>query len=218
MIEHSERIRVLCLNPLVLVVDDVFDAALADKIISLGSEGMARAKVVGKTIGDTNDSRTNDAATIDQWSVPELTGLVTEISGIVRLPPENSEPTQLLRYRGKQRFEPHPDAFSNTPSGREALAQGGQRLFTTICYLNDVDTGGETEFPHLKLRIAPRLGRVLIFANTRLGTAEPHPHSEHSGRAVGKGEKFALSIWWRQLAYHVQRQFPPEDGETRLIG
>ena len=117
MIEHSERIRVLCLNPLVLVVDDVFDAALADKIISLGSEGMARAKVVGKTIGDTDDSRTNDAATIDQWSVPELTGLVTEISGIVRLPPENSEPTQLLRYRGEQRFEPHPDAFSNTPSG-----------------------------------------------------------------------------------------------------
>jgi len=199
-------------------MDDVFDKALAKDIIALGEETLSRAQVVDKSGGQgTHEARTNESAAIDQWSNENLTALVTKISGLVRLPPENSEPCQLLRYQGAQKYDPHSDAFGNTPGGRECLAQGGQRLFTTICYLNDVEEGGETDFPALKLRIAPKVGRVLIFGNTRLGTATEHPHSIHAGRAVDKGEKYALSIWWRQLAYHVQRDFPAEEGETKIV-
>lgn len=215
---HIAKLDVLCLNPLVAVVDDVFDKALADRIIAFGQDKLDRAKVVNrKGGGKTDESRTNDAAVIDQWADEALTGLITTISSFVRLPPENSEPSQLLRYQGEQKFDPHNDAFGNNAGGREFLAHGGQRLFTTICYLNDVEKGGETEFPHLKLQIAPKLGRVLIFGNTRLGTAQQHPHALHGGRAVEAGEKLALSIWWRQLAYHVQRDYPEEAGDTRTI-
>ena len=98
------------------------------------------------------------------------------------------------------------------------MAAGGQRLFTTLCYLNDLDAGGETEFPELKIKVKPKLGRVLIFGNTRLGTTEGHPHSIHSGRTVeGENVKYAMSIWWRQLAYHVQRDYPAEPGEVRTF-
>ncbi len=210
--------QLLSLNPLVVVYDGVFDVKLAEHIIQLGRENLDRARVVNHSGGGaTEDSRTNEAAVVDQWRDEALTALVTKISSLVRLPPENSEPSQLLRYQGEQKFDPHPDAFGNTVGGRECLAQGGQRLFTTICYLNDVDAGGETEFPELKIKVAPRMGRVLIFSNTRLGTAQAHPHSYHAGRPVESGEKYALTIWWRQLAYHVQRDYPPEEGETRTI-
>ena len=210
--------NVLCLNPLVVVIDDVFDQALADEIIAVGQSNLVRAEVVDRTGGSKADeSRTNENGRIQQWSHDNLAALVTKIAGLVRLPPENSEPVTLLKYQGEQRFDPHTDAFDNSTGGREFLAQGGQRLFTTICYLNDVPKGGETEFPALKLSIKPKLGRVLVFGNTRLGTALEHPHSTHAGRPVQEGEKYALSIWWRQLAYHVQRDYPAESGEIKVI-
>ncbi|MEJ8562397.1 2OG-Fe(II) oxygenase [Yoonia sp. GPGPB17] len=199
-------------------MDDVFDAALANEIISLGQDTLVRATVVRSAGGGKeHDSRTNDASVIDQWAHEKMSALVTKIASFVRLPPENAEPSQLLRYEGDQKFDPHTDAFDNSVGGRDFLSQGGQRLFTTICYLNDVGKGGETEFPALKIKVAPKLGRVLIFGNTRLGTTMEHPHSSHGGRPVEEGEKYALSIWWRQLAYHIQRDYPAEEGETKTV-
>lgn len=37
------------------------------------------------------------------------------------------------------------------------------RLFAMILYLNDVDEGGETEFPSHSIKIKPETGKVLIF-------------------------------------------------------
>jgi prolyl 4-hydroxylase len=208
----------LSLNPLVVVVDGVFDEDLANHIISKGDGTLQRGVIVDPKGGTKqSDGRTSEVAGVNQWSDPRVTQLVSQISTFVRLPPENSEPCKLMRYQGDQKYDPHSDAFDQSAGGRQFLAQGGQRLFTTLCYLNDVEDGGETEFPHLKIKVKPKLGRVLIFGNTRLGTASPHPHSLHAGRSVASGEKYAMSIWWRQLAYHVQRDYPPEDGETRTF-
>ncbi len=209
------KFQTLSLNPLVVVVDDLFDADLASHIIGLGREGIERALVVDKDGGNkVDEARTNSSFKLNQWTDGPLTEFTGKLSDIVRLPPENSEPAVLLHYVGDQEFKPHPDAFGTHRGGMEARSSGGQRLFTTICYLNEVATGGETEFPELKIRIKPKLGRVLIFGNTRLGTAEAHPHSYHAGRPVGGGEKWAMTHWWRQLAYHKHRDFPPESHDT----
>lgn len=217
--ETSGTRKILCINPLVMVVDDFFDQNLAQRVAEVGEATLQRAQVVDSEQGGEmmEDSRSNDAGVVNQWSDPEITSLVTRIANVVRLPPENAETTQLLRYRGQQKFDPHFDGFDNSVGGLQCLSQGGQRLFTTICYLNDVESGGETEFPELKLRVAPKLGRVLVFGNTRLGTAEIHPHSLHGGCPVNAGEKLVLSVWWRQLAYHVQREYPSEVGDVETI-
>ena len=100
------EINFLCLNPAVLVADNVFDETVASQIISLGQDKLDRARVVNKKGGGaTDDSRTNDSAVIDQWSNATLTALVGKIADIVRLPPENAEPTQLLRYRGDHNID-----------------------------------------------------------------------------------------------------------------
>lgn len=208
----------LNLNPIVVVVDDVFDEDLANHIIAKGDGLFARGAVVNADGGSKkSERRTSENARVDQWTDPKVTKLVTDVSSLVRLPPENSEPCKLLRYQGDQKFDIHSDGFYQTAGGRQFLADGGQRLFTTLCYLNNVEDGGETEFPHLKIKVKPKLGRVLIFGNTRLGTNVPHPHSHHAGRSVTSGAKFAMSIWWRQLAYHVQRDYPEETSETRMF-
>ncbi len=212
--------HVHCLNPLVAIVDDCFSQETADAIIAMGKEKLQRANVVDNSAKSTmveHDARTNSAASLDQWSDPLLTGLVEQISGLVRLPPENSEPGQLLHYVGDQKYDPHSDAFDQSAGGINMLTRGGQRLFTSICYLNDVPEGGETAFPDLKLLVKPKVGRTLIFCNTRLGTNTAHPHSIHAGTNVKEGEKWAYTLWWRQLAYHVQREYPATAGEFTTL-
>lgn len=212
------NIETLCINPFVAVIDDFFDADLARHIIAKGAPALERARVVNAKGGRMiSDARTNSAVALTQWEDPQMTALTTRLSDIVRLPPENSEPCNLLHYVADQEFKPHNDGFHQDVGGIEQLAKGGQRLFTTICYLNDLETGGETEFPSLRIQVRPKLGRVLVFGNIRLGTTEPHPHSIHAGRPVGDAEKWALTHWWRQLAYHVQRDYPAEKGAMRKV-
>ena len=41
----------------------------------------------------------------------------------------------------------------------------GQRTWTTMIYLNDVEKGGETYFKHLKLKIKPEKGLLIAWNN-----------------------------------------------------
>ena len=210
--------QILCANPVVAVYDGVFDAAEAAHIIAQAPADMQQAPV--QTLAETtlSETRTNTQARLDQWSDPVMTEICQRVSALVRLPPENCEPAKLLHYEGDQKFDLHHDAFSSiAPNGLLEMANGGQRLFTTLLYLNDVEAGGETDFPLLKVSVRPRLGRVLLFANTEPGTTDRHAHAQHAGRPITSGEKWVLSLWWRERLFHVPRSYPPEDGEMRHV-
>jgi hypothetical protein len=57
------------------------------------------------------------------------------------------------RYlKGEGRFALHIDQTPTTPT----------RVFAMILYLNDVQEGGETEFPEWGVKVAPRAGRLCI--------------------------------------------------------
>ncbi|MFV2035856.1 MAG: 2OG-Fe(II) oxygenase [Halocynthiibacter sp.] len=216
MSEH--KITTLSLNPLVAVIDDFFDAGDAHHIIELGRNDLGPSNVLVGTSRTSSDKRSNLHAVLDQWQDARCTELANRLSAIVRLPPENAESAKLLCYRDDQKFDPHFDAYSLALGHVEYLRMGGQRLFTTICYLNDVDEGGETVFPALKIAVTPRLGRVLMFSNTVPGANEPHPHALHAGTALtAEGEKWVLSLWWREQMYHVPRDYPQNDGPIRKI-
>ena len=205
--------QILSANPLIAIYDDVFDEATANAAIAAGQDRLQRAPYLTREGSVTGDKRTNDQALIDQWSVPELSELVTKVASIVRLPPENCEPVKLLRYEGEQVFDVHNDGFPDEAAFHEALGKGGQRLFTTLCYLCDVTSEGQTAFPMLKIAVRPKLGRVLLFSNTIPGTVVPFEDSKHVGFGVPGGTKWVLSLWWRERHYHEPRTYPETEGE-----
>ncbi|HZV18281.1 MAG TPA: 2OG-Fe(II) oxygenase [Sphingobium sp.] len=119
---------------------------------------------------------------------PALHALNRRLAAITGTMYEQAEPMLVLRYAPGQQYRPHLDALPGVAN---------QRIVTALVYLDDLYQGGETEFPHLGLKVKGERGDVLIFRNLAAdGTAEPL--SEHAGLPVISGVKHVASRWIRQ--------------------
>ena len=65
-------------------------------------------------------------------------------------------------------------------------------------------SGGETHFPHLSLKVKPRLGDALVWANVD-GEGNPNPRSLHEGRPPSSGEKLAVNVWVADKAFDLRQ-------------
>ena len=72
----------------------------------------------------------------------------------------------------------------------------GQRTWTTMVYLNDVEEGGETYFKHLKLKIKPQKGLLLAW-NNLFFNGIPNYKTLHEALPPISGDKYIITKWWR---------------------
>ena len=88
------------------------------------------------------------------------------------------EPVSVQRYQVDQFYKLHCDSGPTL-----------QRVVSALVYLNDVDEGGETEFPHFDFKVSPRAGRVAIFPSNFIYA--------HRAIAPTVGVKYAAAFWAR---------------------
>ena len=120
------------------------------------------------------------------------------ISELIQMPLENAESYQVLHYASSQEYQPHMDTFdSDTKLGQSYLGKSGQRIITVLCYLNNVEKGGETVFPNIDKAVTPETGKIAVFHDCYPGTDTPHPGSLHGASPVLSGEKWAINLWYR---------------------
>ena len=62
-----------------------------------------------------------------------------------------------------------------------------QRVAVLMCYLNDVEEGGETEFLYQQKRIKPKKGRIVIWPSSFTHT--------HRGNPPISGSKYIITGW-----------------------
>lgn len=102
-------------------------------------------------------------------------------SGLARPLPEPGSfaPLILKRYQndGVENFEPHFDS----------LKEVCNRYLVVLWYLNDVQTGGETEFVDLGVKVSPKAGRLLMFP--------PYWMYQHTGLPPVSNPKYILSTY-----------------------
>lgn len=68
------------------------------------------------------------------------------------------------------------------------------RYATVLVYLQDVQVGGETEFPLLGIKVKPKKGLALVWNSMdREGNCDPL--SLHDAKKVEKGHKFIIQRW-----------------------
>ncbi|HSM53745.1 MAG TPA: 2OG-Fe(II) oxygenase [Erythrobacter sp.] len=140
--------------------------------------------------------RTSYSGDLDPYD-PFVMGISRRIDDLLGLNPEWGETIQGQRYLPGQQFKPHNDWFYTTETYWELeRKRGGQRCWTAMAFLNDVDEGGETHFTNVGIKIQPRPG-VLMVWNNALPDGTPNEDTIHAGTPVVKGIKYVITKWYR---------------------
>ena len=124
-------------------------------------------------------------------------GISRRIDDLLGLNPVTGEAIQGQRYLPGQQFKAHNDWFYTSekywPLERK---RGGQRSWTAMAFLNDVEEGGETYFTEIGIKIEPKPGVLLVWNNAdRHGV--PNELTKHAGTPVAKGVKYIITKWYR---------------------
>ena len=123
-----------------------------------------------------------------------------KISQKLSIPVEYSERIQGQVYDVGQEFKEHTDWFNpNLKEYKENCMVQGNRTWTFMIYLNDVEEGGETYFKAIDLKIKPKKGLAVIW-NNLYQNGKVNPYTIHSGLPVKKGNKYIITKWFRKYS------------------
>lgn len=128
---------------------------------------------------------------------PAVRALDAKICGAMGIDPKLAEPSQGQYYEVTQEFKPHTDYFEAYELERHSTPTLGQRTWTFMIYLNDVEEGGETAFVNVGLVIPPKQGMAVLWNNLRPDGSGNYD-TLHHGTPVKAGYKAIVTKWFRR--------------------
>lgn len=176
-------------EPLVVVLGNMLSDEECDELIRLSTDKMKRSKI--GTVHAENEIRTSSGMFIEEHDNLIVTRIEKRIEAVMNIPIEHGERLQVLRYQPGQEYKAHHDFFSAKSNVTN------NRISTLVMYLNDVERGGETFFPHLKLSVTPQKGMAVYF---EYFYNDPllNDLTLHGGAPLEIGEKFVATQWMRK--------------------
>ena len=153
-------------------------------------------------IGEGTDARTrrenerSSSAVLLHWSIHEFFKLIDQkIVNLMQLHPFIGEGMTGQRYEIGELYVQHPDYF--VESDLETYCTWmGQRTWTTMLYLNDVEEGGETQFANVNIKMKPREGTLIAWNNLNIDGTN-NTYSLHEALPPTSGKKYIITKWWR---------------------
>ncbi|MEW9856910.1 prolyl hydroxylase family protein [Novosphingobium sp. M1R2S20] len=177
------------------VLRNFLDAAECKELVDL-IEAERRPSTLANHNGD-NLFRTSETCDLhhDHPAVAALDQKLARVSGIDAA---YGERLQGQRYEVGQEFKAHTDYFEPShPDYQKYCATSGQRTWTFMIYLNDVEAGGATRFKVVDKIIQPERGKLLAWNNRRVdGTL--NAATLHHAMKVRKGRKYVITRWYRE--------------------
>lgn len=193
-------VTVLRAQPLLAYVDDALPAAACSILRERARPLLKPALVYNTKTGLRVQDPTRDNSAAHLGAVDLRTLLIEwRLLKIVdpQAPLARSEDVSVLHYAVGQQYQPHRDYLNPAQADQFPPLGPGQRTRTAFAYLNTTEAGGETDFPTLGLRIAPREGRVVVFDNVD-AAGHPDPSTLHAALPVIRGEKWLATLWLRE--------------------
>lgn len=155
------------------------------------------------SVGQHDDSyRTSSTCDLGNIDNDFLNDIDRRICNFIGISPGCGETLQGQHYLIDQEFKSHTDYFEKAQlldhdGGR------GQRTYTFMIYLNNVEEGGETEFPKLNKIFSPIQGKALIWNNIN-EDGRPNENTMHQAHPVKKGSKTIITKWFRQTSLSIE--------------
>jgi prolyl 4-hydroxylase len=121
----------------------------------------------------------------------------TRICRTLGINPSYSEGMQGQMYDVGEEFKPHTDCFApGTEEFERYAGEKGQRTWTLMIYLNNVESGGETSFQNIGMMTRPKAGTA-VFWNNLYPDGQPNPDTIHHALPVTAGYKAVITKWFR---------------------
>ena len=198
--KNDNNLEVLSKDPRIIVIKNFLSNEICDHFVKLSDGKLERALVSSETKGIVSKGRSGSNCWINHNKDDITLSVANRISNIVEIPLENTESFQIIYYDKSQEYFNHYDAwdFNDIERSKRNLNKGGQRLFTALVYLNNVEEGGSTKFTKLNIDVKAEKGKLLIFENVYEDTNIRHYYSEHAGKPIINGEKYAFNLWFRE--------------------
>jgi len=193
---NPRAFRIPCNNLLdIYIVRDFLDERDCTEIMALIDADNEPSKLLSYN-GD-QEFRTSYSCNVDPTdpTVLRVEGKITSLMGIDTT---HGETIQGQRYEVGQQFKPHYDFFHKGEAyWEDMMSSGGQRTWTAMVFLNDVEGGGETNFTHAAAKVTPRRGNLLCWNNMD-GIGQPNTYAMHQGCPVTAGTKYIITKWYRE--------------------
>jgi prolyl 4-hydroxylase len=175
--------------------ENFLDAAQCKKLIAMIDTHRRPSTLLSDKPED--NFRTSESCDMDRWSI-DVRPIDEGIALLLGINPNQGETMQGQRYAPGQHFRAHHDFFyENQAYWQKVKLEGGQRTWTAMIYLNDVDEGGATWFPQAGIRVAPKRGMLLIW-NNMADDGSPNQLTLHEGMPVIRGTKYVVTKWFRE--------------------
>ena len=155
------------------------------------------------TVSDYNGDdlyRTSETCDLSD-SHPLVVEIDRRIAELTGLDLAHGEGMQGQRYAVGQEFKAHTDYFEpNGADFQQFCAASGQRTWTVMIYLNDVEAGGATRFKAIDKIVQPEMGKLLAWSNLR-PDGRVNPSTLHHGMKVRAGTKYVITKWFRERVW-----------------
>lgn len=169
------------------------------RVIQAIDSGVLQQSVVTRGPADSRTSRTCHL----RIEAPD--GIAMQVEQKLRMlmgphhDPTCAETLQGQRYGVGDYFHAHTDWFTPNTDEYETHCQvGGQRTWTIMVYLNNVDEGGGTKFENILREFVPSRGTALAWNNLDADSRTPNPWTLHEAMPVTNGTKYVLTKWYRE--------------------
>ena len=157
-------------------------------------------------VTDPNDflkSRTSSTCAFKSSTL--LHDISDRISKTINIENYKSEYFQGLKYEIGQEYKHHVDFFHEESKYEIIhLNRGGQRTWTFMIYLSDVEEGGDTDFININVSFKPKKGMAVIWNNLINNYTTGNEYSKHGSIPVIKGVKYVVTKWFRKFKHLFQ--------------
>lgn len=204
----AENVILYSSNPIIYVVKDFIEhkecKAFIEEFESESLGGFSKTK---------NDKKKSLNQKIINYSIDHnandhLHSLSKRLSILAQIPIRNAEPYELTHYQQGAQTSALSEAFDvDCKTDHEKLSQGGQRVLSTVFFLNEKGEGNGIEFPNLQLSILVKQGDVLVLHNTidashHSGHPVMHPNAIHAPISTPKDTQLIVYLRFREGIFY----------------
>lgn len=202
------RIAMSLVSPRIVLLEGLLSDEECDALEALvAARGLQPSAVVDHASGASvaHHARSSAGVAFAHAEDGLVARMESRLATLTGWPASHAEGVQILRYAPGQEYRPHFDWFDpEHPGSATHLAEGGQRVATTVIYLATPEAGGRTIFPSLGLEFSPARGAAIFFTDVD-GDGRPERGTLHGGSPVVSGVKLIATYWQRAAPFLARR-------------